>query len=397
MRDKLIMVTLFARVDPVKNPYILLYKAALEHQGLIVHWEREFSLGWLMTRGKSCEVIHLHWIEAAYHPVPIKRHIRSALVRKLIYNRFSSTLRSTLRLTNFSAAFFLAKLRGKIIVYTIHNLNSHHKEFWSFRILNRVAHYVIMSGANQIHVHNHYTRKMLETTYKRKDGVTVIPHGNYIGSYPNQVSRLEARQQLGLPDDGFVYLFLGLLRPYKGVEDLIDAFEQLKLPKGQLLIVGQARHPPSYKKKILSLTRNNPAIKLVLEFIPDETIQLYMNACNVCVLPYKDVTTSGAALLALSFGRPTIAPAVASFPELITPKTGILYDPSHPDALVSALKQAKQQSWSEAEIFDYVHQFDWANLGPQLAALYQVESGRQRQSEITPEGMRHSNKHRDRF
>ena len=148
------------------------------------------------------------------------------------------------------------------------------------------------------------------------------------------------------------------------------------------MIVGRVSSA-SYKEMMLSLSQGNPAIRLVPEFVPDEAIQLYMNACDACVLPYRNMTTSGAALLALSFGRPIIAPAIASLPELITPETGILYDPSQPDALVSALQKAKQQSWSEAEIFDYAHQFDWDKLGPQLAALYQTEASGQRQTETT--------------
>lgn len=364
-------VTLFARVDIALNPYMLLYKETLERQGLVVHLEHEFNLKWLITKGKSCDVIHLHWIEAAYKPSGW--NTRFGLAKKLIHNRFSRALRGVLRLANFSVALFLAKLQGKIIVYTVHNL-TYRGQFWPFIILNRMAHYVVLCLANRVHVHSHYTRKILENDHKRKEGVTVVPHGNYTGCYPNQISRVKARRQLGLPDDAFVYLFLGLLRPFKGVEDLIEAFKKLELPMGQLLIVGHALNA-SYKEKILSLGRNNPAIKLVLEFVPDEAIQLYMNACDICVLPYKNTTTSGAAILALSFGRPVIAPAIASFPELITPETGILYDPSQSDALASALQQAGRRSWSEAEVFDFVHRFDWDKLGPHLATLYQ--SGRQ--------------------
>ncbi len=104
----------------------------------------------------------------------------------------------------------------------------------------------------------------------------------------------------------------------------------------------------------------------------DKTIHI-LNTLDICVFPYKDITTSSAAVLALSFGRPVIAPAITSFPELVTAETGILYEPSQPDALLAALQQARQRSWSEAEILDYVHQFDWDKLGPHLVALYQHE------------------------
>ena len=365
-------VTLFAQVDHDVQPYILLYKKALERQGLFVHVEREFDLKWLLTKGKSCDAIHLHWIEAAYRPARL--NIRSGLFKKLMNNRLVHPLRAALWLAGFSAALFLAKLQGKIIVYTAHDLKPHHrKESRPFVILNRMAHRIVLSLANQIHVHNHYTRQFLETVYKRKDGIRVIPLGNYVRRYPNEISQLEARRQLGLPGDAFVYLFLGLLRPHKGVEELFDAFEKLELPTSRLLIVGRVE---GNYHKILSLEQNNPAIKLVPEFVPDKAIQLYMNACDICVLPYKHITTSSAAVLALSFGRPVIVPAIASFPELITPETGILYDPSQPNALVSALQQARERSWSESEILDYVHRFDWDNLGPQLANLYQLKPGR---------------------
>jgi beta-1,4-mannosyltransferase len=120
----------------------------------------------------------------------------------------------------------------------------------------------------------------------------------------------------------------------------------------------------------VKLIGRNSAITLIPKFIPHEHIQLYMNACNICVLPHKDITTSGAAILALSFGRPIIAPAIASFPELITQDVGLLYSTSLKNEFVSALNNSIQHSWSEATILEYAHTFDWDKLGPQLIALY---------------------------
>ena len=361
-------VTLFARVDPTLNPYLLLYKSALEKQGLIVQLEREFGLRWLIAKGKSCDVIHLHWIEALYKPA--RRPIWSGLLGKLMQNRLMTPLRGAIRLANVSATLLLAKLQGKIIVYTIHNVRPHHKKEWPLVILNRLAHRIVFFVSENVHAHSHYARNIVKKVY-RNAKVTVVPHGNYITHYVNQISRRGARQQLGVPEDAFVYLFLGMIRPYKGVPELIDAFRKLDLPAGQLLIVGRASSA-SYEKEISDLSLGNPAIQLIPEFVPDESIQIYMNACDICVLPYRDTTTSGAAMLSLSFGRPIIAPAIASFPELITPETGILYDPARPDALKSALQHAAQRSWPESRILAYVHQFDWDTLGPRLAGLYRA-------------------------
>jgi len=357
-------VTLFSPYDT--QPYIWLYKEALERQRLIVSLEPEFNLRWLLTKGKSCDAIHLHWIDRVY--ISPESNSQSGLAKRLTNSRWIRPLRGAFRLISFSIALCLAKLQGKIIVYTLHEFAKHHSESRSFVILRQIVHWVIFSLADQIHVHNYYSRKTLERAYRRKVGVQVIPHGNYLGCYPNEISPLEARRQLDLPEDAFVYLFLGWVRPYKGVEDLIAAFEKLDSSDNRLLIVG--RVSKSIRETIVTLTRGKPAIKLIPEFVPDAAIQLYMNACNVCVLPYKHITTSGAIMLAWSFGRPVITPAIGCFPELVTPETGILYDPSQPNALVSALQQARERSWSDSGILDYAHRFDWDKLGPQLAKLY---------------------------
>lgn len=364
-------VTLFSPFT-THQPYIWLYKEALERQGLVVYLEPELNLNWLLTKGKSCDAIHLHWIDKVYRPS--ESSSRLGLVKKLINSLPIRLLRGALDLAGFSVALFLAKLQGIVIVYTVHQFSRHYTESRPFVILRRIVHWVIFSLADQIHAHNHYSRHILETVHKRRNGVRVIPIGNYVGHYPNEISQLEARQQLSLPEDAFVYLFLGWIRPYKGVEDLIAAFEKLDLPDGQLLIVGRVSR--SIYKTIVNLVHDKPAIKLIPEFVPDVAIQLYMNACNVCVLPYKYITTSSAIMLAWTFGRPVIVPAIASFPELVAPETGILYSPSQADALVSALQQARKRSWSESRILDYVHQFDWDKLGPQLADLYQAEPDR---------------------
>lgn len=361
-------VVFFAHVAISLNPYILLYKEALERQGISVSLERKFSLKWLLGQGKSCDAIHLHWIEATYRPGSWST--RSSLLNKLANNRLALFLRGVLRLANFSTALFLAKLQGKTFVYTVHNIKPNFAQSKSFILLNRIAQRLVLSLANRIHAHSHYVRETLANDYGKKEGVIVVPHGSYVGYYPNQMSRPQAREQLGLSDGAFVYLFLGLLRPYKGLEDLIDAFEELGSSSDQLLLVGRALSD-SYKDDLVNLCQNRPGVRLIPEFVPDEDIQLYMNACDICVLPYKDMTTSGAAALALSFGRPIIAPAITSFPELVIPQAGLLYDPSRPEALSLALQQAKQRSWSEAQVFDYVHQFDWDELGPRLASLYE--------------------------
>lgn len=363
-------VTIFTAFNTALNPYIILFKEALEGQGVIVRFERNFNLHWLLFRGKSCDCIHLHWIKHSYSPP--KNNDKSKLLTKLIEIRLVRILLDLLCLIDFALAFLFAKLAGKIIVFTVHDLYEFGEKSFRGKLQLETARNIVFRFSDAIHAHNHFTRKLVETRYKRKTGISVIPHGNYIGYYENQVSRSEARSRLKLPDDSFVYLFLGLLRPYKGLEDLISAFKKLESSKVRLLVAGRVFGVDNYEAELKELVRVDPRIRLVPEFIVDEEIQLYLNACDMFVLPYKDITTSGAAALALSFGRPIIAPAIASFPEVVTPESGILYDPSNLSGLALALQEAGARTWSESKIFKYAHQLDWDKLGPQLITLYRV-------------------------
>jgi glycosyltransferase involved in cell wall biosynthesis len=100
-----------------------------------------------------------------------------------------------------------------------------------------------------------------------------------------------------------------------------------------------------------------------------------MNAADVVVLPYRHVTTSGAALLAFSFGKPIIAPALPGFLELMhdNPELGLLYDPVAFHGLADALRQAQTTDWQahHAQILSWVKQLDWAGIGRQFVDLYE--------------------------
>ena len=261
-------------------------------------------------------------------------------------------------------------LSGKTIVFTVHDLYQFGKQSLRRKLQIEIARWIVFLFSDAIHAHNHFTRNLIGSKYLRKKGIKVIPHGNYIDYYPNEVTKSDARRGLGLPDHAFVYLFLGLLRPYKGLEDLFDAFKKIEDSKARLLVVGRVFGDDSYDLKLKKRIGDDFRIKLVPEFIPDKDLQIYLKASDIFVLPYKDITTSGAAALALSFGRPILAPSITSFPEVVTPTAGILYDTEDPKAMVSALYEGMKPSWSESQILAYAHQFDWEKLGRQLASLY---------------------------
>jgi glycosyltransferase involved in cell wall biosynthesis len=209
--------------------------------------------------------------------------------------------------------------------------------------------------------------------------IAVIPHGHYIDAYPNTVTRADARLALQLPSavdrsPSTVYLFLGLIRPYKGLEELLPAFHSLPDAGAALLIAGRPR-PSDYAARLAAQASADPRVIWHPRFVPNDEVQRWMNAADIVALPYRQITTSGAAMLAWSFGKPVIAPALPAFVEPMSdaPFLGLLYDPTDPASLTEALRQAAQTDWptQREPILAWARQFDWPGIGRQMARLYQ--------------------------
>jgi glycosyltransferase involved in cell wall biosynthesis len=339
------------------NPYVRLLQEALSECGVVGSTSGELSPNLVRTwraevppadRRRTVHVLHLHWLELLYGSP-----------------RFRSSFR---RLATVLLGLVWAKLRGFGIVYTVHNLRPHER---AFPALDEVANRVVYALANAVHVHDKETALGVERNYGFRNKVHVIPHGSYIGAYPNHCTRQEARERLELPGDAFVYLFLGQIRRYKGVEDLLHAFNQLPDGTGYLVLAGNV-HDPEYVADLVQLTGRKKRLRTWLQYVPDRDVQFFMNACDVCVLPYHEVTTSGAAILAFSFGKPIIAPALGGFAELSAHGRGILYRPQESDGLVEALRKARLQDMAAAgkRALAWAREHEWRTLAPEFLRMY---------------------------
>jgi glycosyltransferase involved in cell wall biosynthesis len=114
--------------------------------------------------------------------------------------------------------------------------------------------------------------------------------------------------------------------------------------------------------------------------VPSENLQLYLNACDVVVLPYREDLTSGAAMLALSFGRPVVAPRMGTLEELLTDDCGVLYDPRSDAALVDAMRAARMRHFSAQAIVSRAQQFSWDRSAQAFASSVLLS----RRSRVTP-------------
>ncbi len=143
----------------------------------------------------------------------------------------------------------------------------------------------------------------------------IIPHPLY-NHFGPKIDRLEAERSLGLTPGKKNILFFGLIRDYKGLDILIDAFDKLD-DSYQLIIAGEPYGPfDKYSDKIRS-NRNKDRIKCFLEFVKDSDVSSYFSAADVVVLPYRSATQSGVSSVAYHFDLPMIVTHTGGLKEAI--------------------------------------------------------------------------------
>ena len=144
------------------------------------------------------------------------------------------------------------------------------------------------------------------------------PHPIY-DHYGERMSKAEACKVLGLPADIHYMLFFGLVRAYKGLDLLLDAFGQVKdqLPDLQLIIAGEFYEDED--KYCAQIAANGLAERVIIrnEFIPDADLRKYFGAADLIVQPYKSATQSGVTQVAFHFEKPMLVTNVGGLGEIV--------------------------------------------------------------------------------
>lgn len=176
---------------------------------------------------------------------------------------------------------------------------------------------------------------MSKAVMKDLEKFTDTPHRKYLlhplyTSFGEKLDKKAARRTLGLPGHEKIVLFFGLIRAYKGLDLLIDAFRELKdQPDIRLVIAGEF-----YKDKQLYLDQIEQyglkeQVILHGKFIPNEAVKQYFSAADLVALPYRDATQSGVTQVSFHFEVPTLVTNVGGLSEVIPDKkAGYVVEPS---------------------------------------------------------------------
>lgn len=303
---------------------------------------------------KEVTIVHIHWFSGFFDADSPTDKIR--------------------RFVMLGLWFLIIRFTNIPVVWTAHNVRIHSSDHP--RLEYHLKRWFIRSGmCDRIIVHCESVEDQLlaelDLSPSVKKRIRVIPHGHYIDNYRNEISQQDARDSLDLPQSSTVLLFFGVISPYKGIISLIDAFRDLSISDSRLLLAGMPRSD-SIELSLRRKCDGDDTIHLSLEFIPDEEVQLYMNAADVVVLPYREITTSGSAVLAMSFGKPLVVPQLGCLPELLSENGAVLYDPSEPEELHSALETITQRDLESMGSHNKktVAEYDWERIGEKTHETY---------------------------
>jgi glycosyltransferase involved in cell wall biosynthesis len=319
------------------DAYTTCYYSALQDSGARVIGG-DLSGRWLLANRRGVDYLHLNWPSFFYGN-------KSAIV-------------SLKKFVRFILLLVLTRLCGIRLLWTAHNLYPHDRN--KIAILDWLGRKILVSLGYRIFAHGKSAALAVAEEFPAARGkLVIIPHGNWIGFYADECSRVTARARLNIPADQYVFLFFGSCKEYKNLEYLIKCFQNGPFGEAALWIVG--RFPEAkYSVRVKAQIALRPQ-RICLEdrFVPNNELQYYFKACNAFVLAYTDILTSGSAMLAISFGRPVVAPRLGHLQDVVNPHCGILYDPAEEEGLTRAMQDVQERRFDDVLILQHARSFEW--------------------------------------
>mgnify|MGYP000710960978 CR=1 FL=1 len=200
--------------------------------------------------------------------------------------------------------------------------------------------------------------------------VTVIPNGFRSDLfYPRDSS--ECRKLLNLPQDKKIILTVGNLEPVKGQKYLVEAVQRIVRERKDILcvIVGAGKLRNTLERQIRSLGLEDYV--MLTGGKPHDEIPLWMNACDLFVLPSLNEGNPTVMFETLGCGRPFVGTRVGGVPEVITSnKYGLLVESADPDDLAEKIMLALDQEWNGETILRWAKQYAWKKITLDIMKVY---------------------------
>jgi glycosyltransferase involved in cell wall biosynthesis len=193
-------------------------------------------------------------------------------------------------------------------------------------------------------------------------------------AFGDKIPKQEARLKLHLKQDDRIILFFGLIRKYKGLDLLIEAFSLLKAnPHNKLLIAGEFYEDKQPYFDLISKYKLEEQIILLNQFIPNDDVKYYFSAADIVALPYRSATQSGVTQVSFHFEVPTLVTNVGGLGEIIPHNVaGYVVEPN-PQAIASSLEDYfennKEQAFTEG-MKQEKQKYEWSIFVNEIISLY---------------------------
>jgi glycosyltransferase involved in cell wall biosynthesis len=250
---------------------------------------------------------------------------------------------------------------------------AHETEPWEDDVSRRAVYRWLVEGAaDAVIVHGKENAADLRDKWDiTADRIIVSEHGDYREWVDPGADQAAARERLSLPSDAPIALFFGSLRKSKGLDGLLEAWTAVRaaVPEAVLVVAGR----PYRDTDPSTLARRTDGVVVRAGEIPPDAANDYYAACDLVVIPYDKVSTSGVLRYAYSAGRPVVATGTGELRvHVIDGETGCLVPVGEPAqlsaCLVGLLAERDRTTSMRAAALAYAHdEFDWVQIGTRLA------------------------------
>ncbi len=336
--------------DDRGNRYFALWRDALERTGRVQ--AKPVPRGGLLrlaclSSGGCDRLLIIHWSTVLYG----SRFLPKSLVQ----------------LAMNTVALLVLKARGWTIFWVMHNAAAHdYPHLW----IDSLGRTLIRSCADAVIVHQRSTQQAFARDYAHPQAV-YIPHGHYQAVYGERPADREgARARCGFGPKDLVFLALGMIRPYKRLEQIIDAFDRTSCyPSGhaRLWIVGKG--DPGYVGS-LQARSDSAGIRIENRFIPDDELPEVLAASDYSVFFYDDSElTSGGIILSLSYGVPIVSRPIPAAEMAREGQSSFFFDSVEGlSTLVERLAETVPPS--PEQVFGSADLVDWDAVAHSYVTLY---------------------------
>ena len=194
----------------------------------------------------------------------------------------------------------------------------------------------------------------------------MVPHPLY-DHYGEIMERSEALKHLNLDPNYRYFLFFGLVRAYKGLDLLIDAFadERLRKYNVKLIVAGEFYDDEKPYLEQIKKCGIDDLVIIKNQYINDDKVKYYFNVADIIVQPYKSATQSGVTQIAYHFEKPMLVTNVGGLGEIIpNGKVGYVIEPNPSaiaDALVDFYDNERYEAFVEG-VRDEKKKYQWSNM-----------------------------------